>query len=507
MDNIKHLFKHLWKRSKKNEQGQGLVEYALILIFVGIAVVAIVQVMGPTIDNTFERFVRRAPVAPPSLVNYTPPPTFTATATIDPITPPSGPAATSTVAPSETPVPTETPVATNTPTPTSTPTSTNTPVPPPCPYAVHNVPASGTLIVQAENFMCGGQGIAYNDVNAGGGGSCANYRTDEASSGVDLENTSDNGGGCNVGWIANGEWLRYEVRTLSTVQHYFSLRIAANASGRVRVRVTNQYGTTQTNTITLPTTGGWQTWTDYIVDEPLFLAAGTTNIVEIYTEREGYNLNYFTVSTSPPAPPAPEGILFVVGNTTLNSGDRAVRDRLAGQGYDVIVVDDNASNTADADGKELVIISSTSNSGAVGVKFRDVNVPVVTWEVALYDDMKMTDNGNNDSGTGSDNDVNIRNSSHPLAAGFANGSRQISNSNQSLTWGNPNNNADIIAILGNNQNRATIFSFETGRTMEDSFAAPARRVGFFFTDDTAASINNNGWRLFDAAVSWAVGDI
>lgn len=501
MDNIKHLFKHLWKRSKQKESGQGLVEYAIILIFVGIATVAIVQVMGPTINNTFDRFVRRAPVAPPSLVNYTPPPTFTATATIDPAIPPGGPPPTSTAASTDTPTPTNTPIPTDTPTPTNTPV---TPVPPPCPYAVHNVPGSGLVTIQAENFMCGGQGIAYNDVNGGGGGSCATYRTDETNSGVDLENTSDTGGGCNVGWIANGEWLRYEVNTASTVQHYFSLRIAGNSSGRVRIRVTNQFGTNQTNTITLPTTGGWQTWTDYIVDEPLFLAAGSKNIVEIYTEREGYNLNYFTISTSPPAPPEPEGILFVVGDTNLNSGDRAVRDRLVGQGYDVIIVDDGASNTADADGKELVLISSTSNSGSVGVKFRDVNVPVINWEVALYDDMKMTDN--NDSGTGNDDAVNIRTSSHPLAAGFPNGGRTISNNDQSLTWGYPNNNADVIAILGNNQNRATIFSFETGRTMEDGLVAPARRVGFFFTDNTAANINNNGWRLFDAAVSWAVGD-
>lgn len=506
MDNIKHLFKHLWKRSKQKETGQGLVEYAILLIFVGIAVVAIVQVMGPTIDNTFERFVRRAPVAPPSLVNYTPPPTFTATATIDPITPPSGPAATSTIAPTETPVPTDTPVSTSTHTPTSTPTSTNTPVPPPCPYAVHTVPANGAVTVQAENFMCGGQGIAYNDVNTGGGGSCATYRTDEASSGVELENTSDTGGGCNVGWIANNEWIRYEVNTASTVQHYFTLRIASNASGRIRIRVTNQFGTNQTNVLTLPVTGGWQTWTEYIVNEPLFLAAGTKNIVEIYTEREGYNFNSFRISTSPPATPAPQGILFVVGDTNLNNGDRAVRDRLQGQGYSVILVDDNAATTADATGKQLVLISSTSSSAAVGVKFRDVNVPVFVWEVALYDEMNMTSSAN--QGT-QDNERRVRiiNTSHPIASVFPTGNLNISGNNQSLTWGDPNNNADVIATIDNDTDLATIFTFETGRTMQNGAAAPARRVGFFFTNDTAANLNADGWTLFDRAIRWALGNL
>ncbi len=37
------------------EEGQGLVEYALILILVAIVVVAIVALMGPQIGNIFSR--------------------------------------------------------------------------------------------------------------------------------------------------------------------------------------------------------------------------------------------------------------------------------------------------------------------------------------------------------------------------------------------------------------------------------------------------------------------
>jgi pilus assembly protein Flp/PilA len=35
------------------EKGQGLVEYALILVLVAIVVIAVLMVMGPTIGNTF----------------------------------------------------------------------------------------------------------------------------------------------------------------------------------------------------------------------------------------------------------------------------------------------------------------------------------------------------------------------------------------------------------------------------------------------------------------------
>ena len=36
-----------------SEQGQGLVEYAIILAFVAIVVIAVVRLLGPVIGNTF----------------------------------------------------------------------------------------------------------------------------------------------------------------------------------------------------------------------------------------------------------------------------------------------------------------------------------------------------------------------------------------------------------------------------------------------------------------------
>jgi pilus assembly protein Flp/PilA len=39
------------------EEGQGLVEYALILVLVAIVVIVILTVLGPTIGNTFSSVV------------------------------------------------------------------------------------------------------------------------------------------------------------------------------------------------------------------------------------------------------------------------------------------------------------------------------------------------------------------------------------------------------------------------------------------------------------------
>ena len=39
------------------EKGQGLVEYALILVLVAIVVIAILVILGPVIGNVFSRIV------------------------------------------------------------------------------------------------------------------------------------------------------------------------------------------------------------------------------------------------------------------------------------------------------------------------------------------------------------------------------------------------------------------------------------------------------------------
>jgi pilus assembly protein Flp/PilA len=40
------------------EEGQGLVEYALILVLVGIVVIVILAILGPSIGNIFSNIVK-----------------------------------------------------------------------------------------------------------------------------------------------------------------------------------------------------------------------------------------------------------------------------------------------------------------------------------------------------------------------------------------------------------------------------------------------------------------
>lgn len=219
------------------------------------------------------------------------------------------------------------------------------------------------------------------------------------------------------------------------------------------------------------------------------------------------------------APP----VLLVAGSTLLNASDAAVKKRLENLGYAVAVKAGSASVAADANGKDLVVISSTVNSGDVNSKFRDVAVPVLTWENAIYDDMKMTGTVSGaDFGTtpglttlGIDATACDRatmytaakgwgDGCHDLAAGLAGNSLSVTRSNQAVSWGKPAAAAVRIAYPTSNSALAAVFGYEKGAAMV-GLAAPARRVGFFYSDNSAASLQGRGQALFDAAVYWATG--
>src|ERR1700740_2853982 len=87
------------------------------------------------------------------------------------------------------------------------------------PYGGPPAPIPGTI--QAENYDTGGQGIAYNVTSVNG--TANSYRPD----GVDLEATSDTGGGDALGWTATGQWFRYAVNVATAGTYIVTLRLAS----------------------------------------------------------------------------------------------------------------------------------------------------------------------------------------------------------------------------------------------------------------------------------------
>ncbi len=75
--------------------------------------------------------------------------------------------------------------------------------------------------------------------------------------GVQTEATTDAGGGLNVGYIENGDWMEYPVSISTSGIYSTQFRVAAqSASGRITLKQDNQ----AIGYVDLPITGAWQNW-------------------------------------------------------------------------------------------------------------------------------------------------------------------------------------------------------------------------------------------------------
>jgi hypothetical protein len=197
--------------------------------------------------------------------------------------------------------------------------------------------------------------------------------------------------------------------------------------------------------------------------------------------------------------------LFVVGNTTLNTGDAAIKTRLTNMGFAVNVVSASAAVSGDATGKNLVIISSTVSATSVGTKFRNVTVPVLNFEAALQDKLGMTGttSGTNFGTQSTQTQVTMINSSHALS-GKLSGTQTIASVSGTYSWGAPASAAVKIATIVGKSTAIADYGYEKGAAMV-GMAAPARRVHLFIGDATAATFSSAGWTLFESAVYWTAG--
>ena len=171
--------------------------------------------------------------------------------------------------------------------------------PPPtgeAPYGGTAAAVPGT--VQAENYDTGGQGVAYNVTSTNG--SANSYRSD----GVDLEATTDTGGGYDLGWTAAGQWFKYTVNVATAGTYTVGLRLAAPTAVTDALHIANSAGTNLSGNVTAPATGGYQTWTTVTVT--VTLPAGTQTLT-VDQDNAGWNINYLAFATSGGGTPHPGG--------------------------------------------------------------------------------------------------------------------------------------------------------------------------------------------------------
>jgi 5-hydroxyisourate hydrolase-like protein (transthyretin family) len=125
--------------------------------------------------------------------------------------------------------------------------------------------------------------------------------------GIGTENTSDVGGGLNVGWQDNNDWMNYSVNLATAGTYTVNFRVASYFSG-AQFQVKKADGTVLT-TVTVPNTGSFQTW--QTVSAQVTLPAGQQTL-RIFTSAAngGWNFNWWEImgessTTNPPTTPTP----------------------------------------------------------------------------------------------------------------------------------------------------------------------------------------------------------
>jgi hypothetical protein len=189
-------------------------------------------------------------------------------------------------------------------------------------------------LIQAEDFDHGGEGVGYHDsdtTNSGG---------KDRMLGVDVESTTDAGGGYDVGWTKAGEWLAYTINVASSGIYDLAMRLANGVAGGIfHVEVD---GASATGAIEVGSTGGLQTWST--LTKSISLSAGQHLLKLVFdsTNTAGYVANFnwlkLTGSDTAPAPtPTPTPIPSATYlsdlpfyGTTINGWGPVERDQSVG---------------------------------------------------------------------------------------------------------------------------------------------------------------------------------
>jgi beta-glucanase (GH16 family) len=165
------------------------------------------------------------------------------------------------------------------------------------------VPGRPMVVDYVAVWQSGTGGGTTTPPPTGGGGfdarSTIQAEAHSAQAGTQVESCTDSGGGQNVAFISNGDWLRFDnVNFGSTAVRQFQARVASGAasgvSGLIRVRLDSPTGQVLGD-FAVGNTGGWQSWRTI----PANIAAVTGTRTVYLTFESGQpadfvNVNWFT---------------------------------------------------------------------------------------------------------------------------------------------------------------------------------------------------------------------
>ncbi|MCF8998679.1 hypothetical protein [Acinetobacter nectaris] len=183
--------------------------------------------------------------------------------------------------------------------------------------------------------------------------------------------------------------------------------------------------------------------------------------------------------------------------------DQVIQHYLEKKGNDVDLVDQSI-DPKEISKVDLVIISSTVAAKNLKSGWRELPIPLMTWENDYLDDLAMTGKRiHADFGeVEKERYLWLVNQPHMLSANLPAGVTNVYKAQAPMSWGKPGLGATIIATIYGQPEKPAIWGYEKGSTMDYETLAPARRLMFFLSNNTFNNLSEEGQHLFDAAVHW-----
>lgn len=114
-----------------------------------------------------------------------------------------------------------------------------------------------------------------------------------AMSGIQKENTTDQGGGRNVGYIDANDWMEYKVNAIGTGTYSIRYRVASmNGGGAFKLQLDG----VDVHTGTVGATGGWQSWAD--INKTINITTRGKHTLKLIATAGGWNLNYLDITAT-----------------------------------------------------------------------------------------------------------------------------------------------------------------------------------------------------------------
>jgi len=107
--------------------------------------------------------------------------------------------------------------------------------------------------------------------------------------GMEVETCTDEGGGNNLGYIDPGDWIEYEIDVAEEGEYTVKTRIAAESIVGQIILQTRNTDIVNLDTISIPVTGGWQTWMTIYTTVNLDTGRQSLRLTAI---TPGYNINW-----------------------------------------------------------------------------------------------------------------------------------------------------------------------------------------------------------------------